>query len=203
MNHRLALTALLVMAATACAPTTSDPTPSPTPTLSTPTSTTPTPTPTPSIPAPSPSPSPSPTSTLAPEQEAAQAAAGEYFRALNAVRSDPDADFQQVADITTGDHTAAEANVINDFRSQGIVQVGENNYHYKGVGPVVELDGTKSVEVHVCSDSTNSDMVDASGNSVLDPERSRFVDFHLDIILEGDRWKMNGGQSEQVESCER
>lgn len=202
MNHRLATTALLVLAtAAACTPS-ETPTPEPTTSSPAPTTVAPSPTPTITSEAPSPSPSPSPTSTLSPEQEAAQAAAVEYFRALNAVRSDPDADFQQVANATTGDQTAAEANVINDFRSQGVVQVGEIAYHYKGIGPVTEVEGTKSVEVHVCSDSTNSDMVDASGSSVLDPQRSRFVDFKLDMVQVGDQWRLAGGQSGTVESCE-
>ena len=77
-----ALAALLLLGA--CTP---EPTETPTPTASTPAAT---PTITPS-PSPSPSASPSPTSTLSPEQEAAQAVVVEYFRALNAVRSDPDA----------------------------------------------------------------------------------------------------------------
>ena len=125
----------------------------------------------------------------------------EYFRALNAVRTDPDAEFQQVADVTTGTHTSAEAQLLNDYRSKGFVQVGERAYTYKGVGPVVEAAGVRSVEVRVCSDSTNSDMVDAEGNSVLDPNRSRFVDFRLDVVQVGNSWRINGGQSEEVESC--
>ena len=203
MNPRLAPTALILLAtAAACSPT---PASSPTPTETPVTTATVAPTPSPTSASPSPSPSmtlsPSPTSTLSPEQESAQAAAVEYFRALNAVRSDPEADFQQVANATTGDHTAAEANLINDYRSKGITQIGERTYVYKGVGPVVEEDGVKSVEVLVCSDSTNADMVDPSGNSVLDPERSGFVDFRLDVILVGDSWRINGGQSQQVEAC--
>ncbi len=118
-----ALAALFLLGA--CTP---EPAETQSPTASTPAAT---PSITPS-PSPSPTASPSPTSTLSPEQEAAQAAAVEYFRALNAVRSDPDADFQQVADVTTGTHTSAEAQLISDYRSKGIVQVGENTYTYKG-----------------------------------------------------------------------
>ena len=187
-----ALAALLLLGA--CTP---EPTETPTPTASTPAAT---PSITPS-PTPSPSASPSPTSTLSPEQEAAQAAAVEYFRALNEVRSNPDADFQQVADITTGTHTSAEAQLLGDFRSKGIVQVGENTYTYKSVGPVVDAGGVKSVEVRVCSDSSNSDLVDEAGESVLDPDRLRFVDFRLDVVQVGNSWRINGGQSEAVESC--
>ena len=187
-----ALAALLLLGA--CTP---EPAETQSPTASTPAAT---PSITPS-PSPSPTASPSPTSTLSPEQEAAQAAAVEYFRALNAVRSDLEADFQQVADITTGTHTSAESQVIGEYRSKGIVQVGERTYTYKGVGPVVEAGGVKSVEVRVCSDSTSSDMVDAEGNSVLDPARLRFVDFRLDVVQVGNSWRINGGQSEAVESC--
>ena len=189
---------LLLVTVAACTP---EPTPTPSPEVSAPTTSAASPTIEPTTASPEPSPSPTPTSTRSPEQVAAPAAAVEYFRALNAVRSDPDADFQQVADVTTGEHTAAEANLINEYRSQGVVQVGERSYTYKGVGPVVEVEGIKSVEVRVCSDSTNSDMVDPSGNSVLDPQRSRFVDFKLDVILVGSSWRINGGQSESVEAC--
>lgn len=199
MKNRLAPTALLavstLMLLSACTPDGAE-TPSPT-TSSTSAAPSPPASPTPTVA----SPSPSPTSTLTPEQEAAKAAAVEYFRALNAVRSDPDADFQQVANITTGTHTAAEAELLNDYRSKGIVQVGERSYTYKGVGPVVEAGGVRSVDVYVCSDSTNSDMVDAAGKSVLDPNRLRFVDFTLDVVEVGNSWRINGGQSEAVESC--
>ncbi len=178
---------------TACTPTATE---SPTTTaVSSTTVTTPSASPTSS------SASPTPTSTLDPDQEAAQVAVVEYFRALNAVRSDPDADVQQLADITTGTHTSAELQVIGQYREQGVVQIGERTYIYKGVGPVVESGGVRSVEVRVCSDSTNSDMVDADGNSVLDPNRLLFVDFRLDVVEVGNSWKINGGQSEAVESC--
>jgi len=177
----------------ACTP---DPSNTPSPTVSSPAPTTSSATPTPT-----PTPSPSPSSTLSPEQEAAQAAVVEYFRALNAVRSDPDAEFQQVADVTTGTFTSDLAQVVNDYRSKGAVQVGESRYTYKGIGPVVDVEGVRSVEVHVCSDSTDSDMVGADGNSVLDPNRSRFVDSRLDVIEVGNSWRVSGGQSETVESC--
>ena len=36
---------------------------------------------------------------------------------------------------------------------------------------------------------------------VLDPARLRFVDFRLDVVQVGNSWRINGGQSEAVESC--
>lgn len=187
-----ALAALLLLGA--CTP---EPTETPTPTASTPAAT---PSITPS-PSPSPTASPSPTSTLSPEQEAAQAVVVEYFRALNAVRSDPDADFQQVANATTGTFTSAVAQVINTYRSNGVVQVGENTYTYKGVGPLVEAGGVTSVEVRVCADSSKSDLVDAEGTSVLEPDRNKFTDYRLDVVQVGNSWRVNGGPSEPAESC--
>lgn len=167
----------------------------------TPTNSTPAPTITSTPPTPTSSPSPSPSSTLSPEQEAAQAAAVEYFRVLNELRSNPDADFQQMADITTGAFTSAVAELLNNYRSDGVVQVGENMYTYTNIGPVVETDGVRSVEVRVCGDSRKSDLVDADGKSVLEPDRKGLVDYRLDIIEVGDSWRVNGGQSEAVESC--
>lgn len=187
-----ALAALLLLGA--CTP---EPVETPSPVVST-SAATPSITPSPS---PSPSASPSPTNTLSPEQEAAQAAAVEYFRALNAVRSDPDAEFQQVADATTGTFTSAVAQVINTYRSNGVVQVGENTYTYKGVGPLVEAGGVTSVEVRVCADSSKSDLVDAEGNSVLEPDRNKFTDYRLDVVQVGASWRVNGGPSEATESC--
>ena len=161
----------------------------------------PEPTSTSATPTPSPTPSPSPTSTLTPEQEAAQAAAVEYFRALNELRSNPDADFQQIADVTTGTFTSSVAQLLNNYRNDGVVQVGENTYTYKAVGPVEELDGVRSVEVRVCGDSSKSDLVDADGNSVLEPGQNGFIDYRLDVVEVGNSWRVNGGQSEAVESC--
>lgn len=192
---RLAPAALLTAVALlgACTP---EPVDTPTPSV---TSTTATPTPTPT-PSPS-SASPTPTSTLSPEQEAAQAAAAEYFRALNELRSNPDADFQQIADITTGTFTSSVAQLLNNYRNDGVIQVGENTYTYKNVGPVTEVEGVRSVEVRVCGDSSKSDLVDADGNSVLEPGQQGLIDYRLDVVEVGDSWRINGGQSEAVESC--
>lgn len=187
-----ALAALLLLGA--CTP---EPTETPTPIVSTPAVT---PTITPSS-SPSPSASPSPTSTLSPEQEAAQAVVVEYFRVLNELRSNPDADFQPMADVTTGTFTSGVSQLINGYRTSGAVQVGENTYTYKGVGPVVEKGGVRSIEVRVCGDASQSDMVDASGESVLPADRLLFTDYRLDVILSGNSWRVNGGQSEAVESC--
>ncbi len=178
---------------TACTPTATE---SPTPTTASSSAAV-----TPSASPTSVSASPTPTSTLDPDQEAAQAAVVEYFRALNAVRSDPEEDFQQVADITTGSYTSALSEVVNNYRSIGAVQVGESTYTYGNVGPVTETEDVRSVEVQVCSDSTNSDMVDANGDSVLDPDRGRFVETLFDVIEVNNGWRINGGQSEEVESC--
>ena len=125
----------------------------------------------------------------------------EYFRALNAVRSDPDADFQQVANATTGTFTSAVAQVINTYRSNGVVQVGENTYTYKSVGPVTEVEGVRSIEVRVCGDSSQSDLVDTEGNSVLEPGQRGLISYRWDVIEVGNSWRIAGGQSEAVESC--
>ena len=58
-----------------------------------------------------------------------------------------------------------------------------------------------SVEVRVCGDASNSDMVDANGESVLEADRPRFIDYRLDVVMVGNSWRVNGGPSEAVESC--
>ena len=201
MNHRLATTALLVLAtAAACTPS-ETPTPELTTSSPAPTTVAPSPTPTVTSEAPSQSPSPSPTSTLSPEQEAAQAAAVEYFRALNAVRSDPDADFQPLADATTTEFMGGVAQVIAGYRERGLLQVGENTYSYGDIGPAVEAGGIRSVQVEVCADSSASDMVDAAGQSAVSPDVSRYHLYQLDVVQVGQGWRVNGGPSEAVGSC--
>ncbi len=197
MNRTTAPAVLIALALlSACTPNATE-SPTPTSSVSSPATVSPSTSSTPS----SVSPSPTPTSTLDPDQEAALAAVVEYFRVLNAVRSDLDEDFQQVADLTTGSYTSAIAEVVNNYRSIGAVQVGENDYTYENVGPVTETEGVRSVEVQVCSDSADSDMVDADGESVLDPDRGRFIETWFDVIEANGGWKINGGQSEEVGSC--
>lgn len=204
MKKRYAPAALLLLlTVAACTPET----PAPTTPEVTPTTTaavTPTAVET-TVPSPSPSPepsaTPSPTSTLSPEQEAAQAAAVEYFRALNAVRSDPNADFQPLADSTTGEFMGDIAQVVAGYRERGLVQTGENTYTYGAVGPVVDAGGVRSVEVHVCADSSGSDLVDSSGASAVDPNAARYRVYKLDVVEVGPQWRVNGGPSEAAESC--
>ena len=195
MITRLALAALAALFLLgACTP---EPAETQSPTASTPAAT---PSITPS-PSPSPSASPSPTSTLSPEQEAAQAVVVEYFRALNELRSNPDAEFQPIADVTTGSFTSAVSQLINNYRTDGVIQVGENTYTYKSVGPVTEVEGVRSIEVRVCGDSSQSDLVDAEGNSVLEPGQRGLISYQWDVIEVGNSWRIAGGQSEAVESC--
>ena len=195
MNKRLATAALAALFLLgACTP---DPAETPTPV---PSASTASPSPTPS-PTPSPSVSPTPTSTLSPEQEAAQAVVVEYFRALNELRSNPDAEFQPIADVTTGTFTSAVSQLINNYRTDGVIQVGENTYTYKSVGPVTEVEGVRSIEVRVCGDSSQSDLVDAEGNSVLEPGQRGLISYQWDVIEVGNSWRIAGGQSEAVESC--
>ncbi len=106
-----------------------------------------------------------------------------------------------MADVTTGTFTSAVAQLINNYREDGVRQVGENTYVYGEVGPVVEADGTRSIEVRVCGDSTQSDLVDSTGESVLEPDQRGYVAYRLDVVEVGPEWRVNGGQSEAVESC--
>lgn len=197
-----AVAAALVLM-TACAPSAPN-TPSAEPTV---TSVAPTPSliptqmPTPDQP-PSPDPTPSPTSTLTEEQAAAVETVLEFFSLLTELSKDPEMDVQPLEDITTGQTQDIEIGLINQDRQDGLIQTGDDRYYVTEVGSVEQRLETLALSVEACTDSSDSDLIkETTGESILGSDRAYFVEWHIEMLYEVDRWKVGDITSESVEKC--
>lgn len=150
---------------------------------------------------PSPDPSPSPTSTLTEEQTAAAETVLEYFRLLNDLSKDPTMPVQPLEDITTGQTQSLDRAMITKDRENGIVQTGENRYFVTDIDKVLDRDNVRVAHIEACTDSTGTDLVDRSGTSVLGSDRAYFVEWDIEVINEGDGWKIGDITSGRVQKC--
>lgn len=193
------VTAVAVVLVSACSST---PPPSPSPVPST-VSAEPTPSPVESpSPTPSPAPSPSPTSTLNEEQAAAVDTVLEFFRLKNELSKDPTLEVQPLASITTGQTQSLEIYYLGQDRENGVIQTGDDLYYVTAVGSVSERGDARVMAVEVCTDSTATDLiVQETGESILGPDRAYFVEWQIEVLHEGYRWKVGDITSGRVERC--
>lgn len=91
------------------------------------------------------------------------------------------------------------AQVINTYQQRRRAG-GENTYTYKGVGPPRggRGDGLRRGSLR---GQQQSDLVDAEGTSVLEPDRNKFTDYRLDVVQVGNSWRDQRWTSEPAESC--
>ena len=189
---------LLAVVVTGCSPG-EEPEPSPEPTVATTVVSA-----TPSEVSPSPAssaPLPSPSSTLNEEQTAAVETVLEFFRLKNELSKDLDMEAQPLADVTTGETQALELHYLGLDREDGVVQTGDTTYGVSEVGVVSEEDGVKSVSLKACTNSTATDLIDTTGKSILGPDRAYFVEWNIEVLHEGYRWKVGDITSGRVDLC--
>lgn len=147
-------------------------------------------------------PTPSPSSTLDADQTAARETVLEFFRLKNELSKDSSADVQPLADITTGQTWTIQTSMISEYRESGFVQTGDTVYHVTNVGAIASRPGGKAVLFQACTNTTGVDLVrEDTRVSVLDEERAYFVDWNIEVLLEGTRWKVGDITSEIVERC--
>ena len=103
---------------------------------------------------------PQPSETFTPEQLEAANTVIEYFRIRKAAFSNPDGDPQALKDITTGQSQEIDMDALNDYRRQGHVQTGEAVVHITGASEPVEVDGMRMVDVQMCTDVGQVDVID-------------------------------------------
>lgn len=158
----LATAVVLLVAVTACADDDNDPTTNPSPSPSTSASTTVTPTP----------PSDSEVASAA-----ASAVLRRYYEVRNQLRQDPAQPLTLLEDVAISTELAAQQNLFKKERKQGLHQVGttkvaelkvqsvnlENSDPKAGKVPTVQID--------LCFDVSQVDVVDANGKSVISPNR--------------------------------
>ncbi len=200
-----AVTATAVLMLGACAPSTPT-TPSPEPTVSSVASTpsiNPSPTPRPDpTPTPTPDHTPSPSSTLNEEQTAAKETVLEFFRLKNELSKDLTMEVQPLVDITTGQTQTLEIYYLGEDRDNGVVQTGDDLYYVTDIGPVSRRSNARVVAVDACTDSRDTDLiVQETGKSILGSDRAYFVEWHIEVLHEGDGWKVGDITSGRVVRC--
>ncbi len=202
-GRSLVAAAVGVVMVGACAPSEPiAPSPEPTKASATPSaSNTPSTTPT-SDPTPTTTPSPSPSSTLSEEQTAATDTVLEFFRLKNEFGKNPESDVQLLANITTGQTSEIQISTITQYRENGYIQTGDTVYYVLEVGDVFDRETDKTVMLEACTDATTVDLVRPdTGESVLEDGRTYFVDWNIQVLYEGEMWKVGDITSQSVERC--
>ncbi len=145
---------------------------------------------------------PQPSETFTPEQLEAANTVIEYFRIRKEVFSNPDGDSQPLKDITTGQSQEIDMDDLNDYRRQGHVQTGEAVVHITGASEPVEVDGVRTVDVQMCTDVGQVDVIDsATGKSVVLPGRSRYLRWNVTVVKTEEGWKFGDATTDRALGC--
>ena len=145
---------------------------------------------------------PQPSETFTPEQLEAANTVIEYFRIRKAVFSNPDADPQPLKDITTGQSQEIDMDDLNDYRRQGHVQTGEAVVHITGASEPVEVDGMRMVDVQMCTDVGQVDVIDsATGKSAKPPGQSRYLQWNVTVVKTEEGWKFGDATNNRTLGC--
>lgn len=195
----VATAALIVAALTSCASNGNDPSASPTPTPSSPAPTTATTTP------------PS-DSELA--SEAASAVLRKFYDVRNELRQDPSKPLTLLDKVAISTQLAAQQQLFKKEREQGLHQTGETKVATLEVQSV-NLDNSDpkagkvpTVQIDVCLDVSNVDVIDKSGKSVISPDRPDtgwiqylVSNYQWDTDPDGG-WRVASGQDIERTPCE-
>lgn len=159
----IAAAALLLVAMTSCANDGQDPAANASPTTS---SSTPTPTAT-----------ATPPSDTELASEAASATLRKYYDVRNQLRQNPRRPLSLLDQVAISTELAAQKNLFNKERKQGLHQVGATKVAEIEVQSV-NLDNSDpkagkvpTVQIDLCFDVSEVDVVDADGKSVISPDR--------------------------------
>ncbi|WP_445257373.1 hypothetical protein [Nocardioides aurantiacus] len=159
----IAAAALLLVAMTSCANDGQDPAAnaSPTPSSSTPTHTA----------------TPTPPSDTELASEAASATLRKYYDVRNQLRQNPGRPLSLLDQVAISTELAAQRNLFKKERKQGLRQVGATKVAELEVQSV-NLDNSDpkagkvpTVQIDLCFDVSEVDVVDADGKSVISPDR--------------------------------
>lgn len=159
----VAAAAMLLVALTSCADDGNDPAASPSPT--------------PSSPAPTNSATATPPSDTELASEAASAVLRKYYDVRNQLRQDPEQPLALLDEVAIGTELAAHKNLFKNERKQGLHQIGTTKVAELEVQSV-NLDNSDpkagkvpTVQIDLCFDVSDVDVVDAEGKSVVSPDR--------------------------------
>jgi hypothetical protein len=128
-------------------------------------------------------PTPTATPIFASEEEALAAAEDAYAAYLemwDLISSEGGADPERIADFTTGDFYESELEGFQTFRDNGWRSVGQSRLHSARL-QFADLTGgdPTAVAAYVCIDGAALDVLDASGESVVSPDRPDLQAFEV------------------------
>ena len=145
---------------------------------------------------------PQPSETFTPEQLEAANTVIEYFRISDEVFSNPEGDPQALKDITTGQSQEMDMDDLNDYRRQGHVQTGVTIVHITGASEPIEVDGVRTVDVQMCTDGGQVDVIDsATGKSMKLPGRSRYLRWNVAVVKTEEGWKFGDATNDRALGC--
>ncbi|CCG02716.1 conserved protein of unknown function; putative acyltransferase domain [Blastococcus saxobsidens DD2] len=191
---------LLALTASGCS-SSSDPGPSSSPTSGTSTSRTPSPSPT----------APSPAEEA---QELAVDLVPEYLRMIDDLYLDPSLALDGIYEVAVAPEATAQATGIGKFRSQGYRQTGRSQLvTASAVSVDLSNDPAASpspvfptVVVSACVDVSQVDAVDATGQSIVPPDRPRYLVQQLTVVNpdypDTSSWRVSEAPNRQAESCD-
>ena len=145
---------------------------------------------------------PQPSETFTPEQLEAANTVIEFIHIRNKVFGNLDADSQPLKDITTGQSQEIQMKRLAEYRRLGHVQTGEAVVHITGASEPVEVDGMRMVDVQMCTDVGQVDVIDsATGKSVVPPGRSRYLQWNVTVVKTEEGWKFGDATNEDALGC--
>lgn len=161
-------------------------------------------------------PSPSPT-TRSPAEEAqalAVALVPDYLGTIDDLYLDPSLPLDGIYQVAVAPEATAQATAIGKFRSQGYRQTGRSQLVTASAASV-DLSNSPAaspspvfptVVVTACVDVSQVDAVDATGQSIVPPDRPRYLVQQLTVVNpdypDTSSWRVSEAPNRQAESCD-
>lgn len=143
---------------------------------------------------------PNPSETLTAEQLEAATTLINYHRIRDEVYSSLDADPQPLKDITTGDMQTLQLDILASNREIGVVWKGFTAVHLLGSSAPQDIDGVRIVNVQICVDKGNLDVIDPNTGESQVIRRIQYKKENINVVRTEDGWKVGDGTGEEVVS---
>ena len=145
---------------------------------------------------------PQPSETFTSEQLEAANTVIEFIRISDEVFGNPDADPKPLEEITTGQSQDIQMSTLAEYRENKHVQTGATVVHITGASESVEVDGMRMVDVQMCTDVGQVDVIDsATGESVVVPGRPRYLQWNVTVVKTEDGWKFGDATNDRAMGC--
>ena len=145
---------------------------------------------------------PQPSETFTSEQLEAANTVIEFIRISDEVFGNPDADPKPLEEITTGQSQDIQMSTLAEYRENKHVQTGATVVHITGASESVEVDGMRMVDVQMCTDVGQIDLIDSqTGKSVVVPGRPRYLQWNVTVVKTEDGWKFGDATNDRAMGC--